>query len=216
MVEPSARSTTEPGRAPRSAIEAGVRRTDIHWGPSSAASKSSRNVTVPGRGVSSTGSNAGQPSSPQVTVVTYVSRPSAENARVMLRGRTPRSTSSQSPSGPCTRSPCPVFWIGRSVPRAVSSGLPGAFSNGPSGLVARATLTLWPRSVPPSAITRYHQSPMRYRCGASGNWPPTPDQMLRGSSSARPDSRSTRACSRPRCFMNVGRLGFTPRPEKVR
>ena len=44
----------------------------------------------------------------------------------------------------------------------------------------------WPRSVPPSAIIRYHQSPIRYRWGASGNINPLPDHSDRGGSSARP------------------------------
>ena len=101
-----------------------------------------------------TGSATGQPSS-HVTGVMNVSRPSAEKARVMPLGRMPRSTMAQPPSGVSTRSPWPVFWMGRSVLRALRMGLAGLLSNGPAGEVPRAMLTLWPRSVPPSAIMRY-------------------------------------------------------------
>ena len=67
-------------------------------------------------------------------------------------GRTPSSTRAVPPSGVSTRSACPVFWIGREVLRALSTGLAGCPSNGPSGDGPRATLTPCPRSVPPSAI----------------------------------------------------------------
>ena len=102
----------------------------------------------------------------------------------MLRGRTPSSTQSQSPSGPMTRSPWPVFWIGRVVERAETSGFCGAVSNGPSGESPRAIEMPWPRSVPPSAIIRYQRPSTSYRCGASGKPPPVPDHSERGSSSA--------------------------------
>jgi beta-xylosidase len=77
------------------------------------------------------------------------------------RGRTPSSTIHQLPSGASTRSAWPVFWMERGVPLWDSRGLAGAPSQGPRGERPRATDTLWPRSVPPSAISRYHQSPMR-------------------------------------------------------
>ena len=54
-----------------------------------------------------------------------------------------------------------LFWTGRAVLRALSTGLAGHPSNGPSGVAARAIDTVWPRSVPPSAIIRYHHSPIR-------------------------------------------------------
>ena len=117
--------------------------------------RSPTSTRVPGRGFSSTGSIDGQPFSCQCTGLTKVSRPRAENARVMLRGRTPSMTQSHSPSGPTTRSPWPVFCTGRMVERAETSGFCGAVSNGPSGESLRAMLMPWPRSVPPSAIIRY-------------------------------------------------------------
>ena len=84
-----------------------------------------------------------------------VSRPSGENDWVRPSGRIPSRTSAVPPSGVATRSACPVFWIGRDVLRALSTGLAGCPSNGPSARGPRATLTPCPRSVPPSAISRY-------------------------------------------------------------
>ena len=77
--------------------------------------RSPTSTRVPGRGFSWTGSIVGQPSSCHCTGVTNVSRPRAEKARVMLRGRTPSRTQNHSPSGPMTRSPWPVFCTGRIV-----------------------------------------------------------------------------------------------------
>ena len=71
---------------------------------------------TPGRGRSSTGWATGQ-SSTQSMRLTKVSRPSAENAWVRPRGRIPSSTMEVPPSGVSTRSPWPVFWIGREVLR---------------------------------------------------------------------------------------------------
>ena len=90
-----------------------------------------------------------------------VSRPSGENDCVAPSGRMPSMTSAEPPSGVSTRSAWPVFWIGRDVLRALSTGLLGWPSNGPSIDGPRATLTPWPRSVPPSAIIRYQWSPRR-------------------------------------------------------
>ena len=78
------------------------------------------------------------------------------------------------------------LWMGRDVLRALSTGLAGCPSNGPSGEGPRATLMPCPRSVPPSAISRYQESPRWYRCGASGNFSPAPDHSERGASSALP------------------------------
>ena len=50
-----------------------------------------------------------------------VSRPSGENDWVRPSGRTPSRISAVPPSGVATRSPCPVFWIGRDVLRARGS-----------------------------------------------------------------------------------------------
>ena len=70
-----------------------------------------------------------------------VSRPSGENDCVAPSGRMPSSTSAEPPSGVSTRSAWPVFWIGREVLRALSTGLAGQPSNGPSVDGPRATLT---------------------------------------------------------------------------
>ena len=106
-------------------------------------------------------------------------RPASSRADACRAGRAPLRRPA------CRRgSAWPVFWIGRSVPLALSTGLAGCPSNGPSGAGPRAMLTPWPRSVPPSAIIRYQWSPRRYRCGASGNFRPVPDHKERGSSSA--------------------------------
>ena len=50
-----------------------------------------------------------------------------------------------------------MFCTGSSVPRCVISGLAGLLSNGPCGDRDRAMVTACPRSVPPSAMSRYHQ-----------------------------------------------------------
>ena len=83
-------------------------------------------------------------------------------------GRTPSSTIHEVPSGASTRSACPVFWIGRSVLRWLRIGLAGQLSHGPIGAGPRAIDTACPRSVPPSAISRYQTPSRSYRCGASG------------------------------------------------
>ena len=68
----------------------------------------------------------------------------------------PSSTIHQFPLPSSTRSACPVAWIGWliSVSRWVRIGLRGHGSNGPHGELARATVTMWPYSVPPSEISR--------------------------------------------------------------
>ncbi len=109
---------------------------------------------MPGRGRSSTGWATGQ-SSTQSIRLTNVSRPRAEKACVIPRGRMPSSTIDVPPSGVSTRSPWPVFWMGREVLRALRNGFASNPSNGPCGDDDRAMLTPCPRSVPPSAIMRY-------------------------------------------------------------
>ena len=170
----------------------------IHSGPSPAASKSSRNATVPGRGVSCTGSIAGQPSSPHATVVTKVSRPSAENARVMLRGRTPSST--QQPLAVGAEDEVAVAGVldRPVVQRAETQRVLRRVLERPLGARGpRATLTPWPRSVPPSAIMRYHQSPTAVEVRRLGELPADARPERRGSSSARSVSRSTFTCRMP-------------------
>ena len=54
-----------------------------------------------------------------------------------------------------------MFCTGDSMPRWVSSGLRGQGSNGPDGEGPRAMVTACPRSVPPSAMSRYQNSPIR-------------------------------------------------------
>ncbi len=103
----------------------------------------------------------GQPSSSQRISQAKVSRPSTCQCGVPPRARTPRNTMAQLPSGRRTRSACPVFWTGVPRPRAVSTGLCGQGSKGPAGDGPRATVTACPRSVPPSATTRYQWSPIR-------------------------------------------------------
>lgn len=98
--------------------------------------------------------------SSQVTGEQKVSRAIGAEARVVERGRVPSITQAQDPSDSSTRSPCPVFWTWRSVPRAVTAGLCVAPSNGPSADAARAIEIACPRSVPPSAISRYHHCRM--------------------------------------------------------
>ena len=138
------------------------RAAEIQDGRSSARSKSSRTLLdragESGHGSSgrsrATSPTTGQPST-QVTGARKVSRPSTCQPGVPPRGRTPSSTIHQEPSGPWTRSAWPVFWMGWSVPRWVRIGLAGHGSNGPSGVRPRAIETPWPRSVPPSAMSRY-------------------------------------------------------------
>ena len=90
------------------------------------------------------------------------------------RGRTPSSTIHHEPSGAWTRSAWPVFWIGV-VGAAVGEDRVGrAGLERPRGDGPRAIETAWPRSVPPSAISRYQLPPIRYRCGASGACAPGP------------------------------------------
>ena len=84
-----------------------------------------------------------------------VSRPRGENDCVAPSGRMPSMTSAEPPSGVSTRSAWPVFWIGRDVLRALSTGLAGCALERALDRRPRATLTPWPRSVPPSAIIRY-------------------------------------------------------------
>src|SRR5690606_12978007 len=169
-----------PGRSGRDQEPSGRANGEIQCGARAGSSKSSRAggagtgcQAPPGAGCrSGTGATTGQPSSSHSTGVRNVSRPSTCTSGVKPRGRTPSSTIHRRPSGAGTRSAWPVFWTGRGLPLWVSRGLPGAPSQGPRGERLRATDTLWPRSVPPSAMSRYHQSPMRYRCGASGNFRP--------------------------------------------
>ncbi len=140
---PRARSVSHPGRSLVVQCSAGRSRREIQDGRSSASSKSSRcSSTGPGEsGHGSSGrSRATSPttgqSSTQVTGARKVSRPSTCQPGVPPPGRTPSSTIHQEPSGPWTRSACPVFWTGWSVPRWVRIGLAGHGSNGPRGRTA--------------------------------------------------------------------------------
>lgn len=78
---------------------------------------------------------------------------SAELPRPHL-GTHPSTTTYHCPSGPATRSPCPVFCTARDVERAESTGLAGSPSKGLSGAGPQTMLIACPRSVPPSAINQ--------------------------------------------------------------
>ena len=65
-----------------------------------------------------------------------------------------------SPAAVWTRSAWPVFCTGSGSDRWVRIGFAGQASYGPSGRSARAIVTVWPRSVPPSASSRYQWSPI--------------------------------------------------------
>lgn len=49
----------------------------------------------------------------------------------------------------------------------------------PSGARVRMVISLWSKLVPPSAVIRYTQSPMRYRCGPSAHTASTPYPVQR-------------------------------------
>ena len=106
-----------------------------------------------------------------------------------------------------------MFWIGRLVLRADTTGFSGPPSNGPDGRRPRAMLMPWPRSVPPSAIIRYQCPPWEYRCGASGNFNPVPDHSEIGSVSGLPLSRSTVICRMPLCPPPKAAPEVVSRPE---
>ena len=69
---------------------------------------------------------------------------------------------------------------------------PGSSPTAPSGTGPGRSVTACPRSVPPSAMRRYHQSPRRKRCGASGNCRPVPGHASVGPSSTSPVRSSIR------------------------
>ena len=177
-------------------------RTAIQPGRRARRGRRSRSpARPPSRGLSSTGSGCGQPSSPARPSVMNVSRPSAENARVMPRGRTPSSTRPAAVRrlAPGRRGRCSGSAGGAA--RGEHAGCRARPRTGPRASGPRATLTPWPRSVPPSAIIEVPAVAAPVEVRRLGELQPRcPTTAMRGSSSALPVSRSTRTCSMPRCL----------------
>ena len=102
----------------------------------------------------------------------------------------PSSTIHHEPSGASTRSAWPVFWIGRSVLRWLRIGLAGYPSHGPIGRRAPGDRhARGPRSVPPSAISRYQSVAARRGAAPPGTAARCPTTRARG-------RRAPRRCGR--------------------
>ena len=188
-----------PGTALSDATSSGKRREAIQpWSSSAPGSRKSTEKEPAAGSDAGRGIRARSQPSTHSTGARNVSRPSGENVAMNPTGRTPSSTAAVPPSGVSTRSAWPRFCTGKPVLLADSTGLAGSPVNGPRGEGPRATLTAWPRSVPPSATSRYQRSPWRWTCGPSGAYNPEPDQSGRTGSSASPVPRSTATCWMPR------------------